>query len=199
MALRESERRRCNRFYQDFSSSGRLLVKGDATITGMPKMLGMGYLQTTASAVLADGTALTQFYGYTADAPATGGCQPAHTWEKAYCYSIITLASTNSGLDWHSRAPIHWDGAVAGMPAMVEGPCEPSLVALPDGKTILSVFRLQSNKNLWMAKSTDGARSWETAQETNAWAVFPQVRRGCPRLARDDRRGTVMPKDLKIN
>ena len=139
-------------------------------------MLGMGYLQTTASAVLADGTQLTQFYGYTADAPATGGCQPAHTWEKAYCYSIITLASTNSGLDWHSRAPIHWDGAVAGMPAMVEGPCEPSLVALPDGKTILSVFRLQSNKNLWMAKSTDGARSWETAQETNAWAVFPQVR-----------------------
>ena len=66
-------------FYQDFSSSGRLLVKGAATITGMPKMLGMGYLQTTASAVLADGTAdsvlLTQFYGYTADAPATGGCQ----------------------------------------------------------------------------------------------------------------------------
>ena len=162
------------------------------------------------SAVLADGTQLTQLYGYTADAPATGGCQPAHTWEKAYCYSIITLASTNSGLDWHSRAPTHWDGAVAGMPAKVEGPCEPSLIALPDGKTILSVFRLQSNKNLWMAKSTNGARSWETAQETNAWAVFPQVRSlpngalaltaGRPGIGLwiTDGRGTIDPKGWRF-
>ena len=46
------------------------------------------------------------------------------------------------------RSTINWDGAVAKMPAEVEGPCEPSLVVLPDGKTLLSVFRLQSNKNL---------------------------------------------------
>jgi len=46
------------------------------------------------------------------------------------------------------RSAINWDGAVAKMPAEVEGPCEPSLVVLPDGKTLLSVFRLQSNKNL---------------------------------------------------
>ena len=49
-------------------------------------------------------------------------------------------------------------------------------MVLPDGKTLLSVFRLQSNKNMWMATSTDGGKTFSTAQETNAWAVFPQVR-----------------------
>jgi hypothetical protein len=158
------------------SPSGRLLQKGDATISGMPPMLGLGYLQSTASAVLADGVTLTQFYGYLASAPATGGCKPAHSWEKSYCYSIITLASKDQGLNWVFRSTIDWDGAVAGMPAEVEGPCEPSLVALPDGKTVLSVFRLQSNKNLWMARSTTAGHTWETAVETPAWAVFPQAR-----------------------
>ena len=158
------------------SPSGRLLQKGDAAIRGMPPMLGLGYLQSTASAVLANGVAFTQFYGYLASAPATGGCKPAHAWEKSYCYSIITLASSDQGLNWEFRSTIDWDGAVAGMPAVVEGPCEPSLVALPDGKTLLSVYRLQSNKNLWMSRSTSGGRTWETAQETSAWAVFPQAR-----------------------
>ena len=62
------------------------------------------------------------------------------------------------------------------MPAVVEGPCEPSLVVLPDGKTLLSVFRLQSNKNLWMSISSNAGATFQTAQETNAWAVFPQAR-----------------------
>jgi hypothetical protein len=200
-------------FFDDWteppSPSGRLLRKGDATITGMPPMLGLSYLQTTASAVLSDGTTLTQFYGYTADAPATGGCKPAHTWEKAYCYSILTLASKDKGLNWHYRSSIHWDGS-AGMSAEVEGPCEPSLVVLPDGKTLLSVFRLQSDKNLWMAKSQTQGHSWETAQETNTWAVFPQVRAlpngalaltaGRPGIGLwiTDGRGTIDPKGWRF-
>jgi hypothetical protein len=139
-------------------------------------MMGISYLQTTASAVMPDGLALTQLYGTLASAPATGGCKPAHPWEKSYCYSIITMASSDSGLSWAFRSTINWDGAVAGMPAEVEGPCEPSLVVMQDGKTLLSVFRLQSDKNLWMTYSSTAGHTWETAQETNAWAVFPQVR-----------------------
>eukprot|EP01052_Picozoa_sp_SAG31_P013222 SAG31_NODE_791_length_12069_cov_22.664411_5_plen_245_part_00 len=76
----------------EVSPSGRrLLRKGDATISGMPPMMGLGYLQTTAAAVLNDGVAFTQFYGYLASAPAVGGCKPAHAWEKPYCYSIMMI------------------------------------------------------------------------------------------------------------
>eukprot|EP01052_Picozoa_sp_SAG31_P013221 SAG31_NODE_791_length_12069_cov_22.664411_4_plen_1018_part_00 len=100
---------------------------------------------------------------------------------------------------------------MAGMPAEVEGPCEPSLVALPDGKTLLSIYRLQSNKNLWMSRSTSGGRSWETAEQTSAWAVFPQARvlpngalvvtAGRPGVAlwlTDARHGSVDPKDWRF-
>jgi hypothetical protein len=91
-------------FFHDFNQAGSFLRKGDATISGMPPMMGISYLQSTASAVLTagpdKGTALTQFYGYLASAPATGGCTPAHPWEKRYCYSIVTLASKDNGLNW---------------------------------------------------------------------------------------------------
>lgn len=89
-------------FFQDFNEHGSYLRKGDATITGMPPMLGISYLQSTASAVITTGPdkglALTQFYGYLKNAPATGGCKAAHPWELPYCYSIITLASRDQGL-----------------------------------------------------------------------------------------------------
>jgi hypothetical protein len=60
-------------FFHDFNQAGSFLRKGDATISGMPPMMGISYLQSTASAVIADGpeegTAMTQFYGYLASAP----------------------------------------------------------------------------------------------------------------------------------
>jgi hypothetical protein len=46
----------------------------------------------------------------------------------------------------------------------------------PDGKTLLSVFRLNSDANLWQTTSTDQGRTWVAATETSAWAVFPQLR-----------------------
>ena len=47
---------------------------------------------------------------------------------------------------------------------------------LPDGVTLLALFRLQSNLNLWQAISTTGGRTWSHPRETQAWAVFPQLR-----------------------
>ena len=92
-------------FFHEFHRTGRFLRKGDAAITGMPPMMGMSYLQSTAAAIITvgpeKGTAVTQFYGYLESAPATGGCTPAHAWEKHYCYSIITLASKDQGLNWY--------------------------------------------------------------------------------------------------
>eukprot|EP00040_Diaphanoeca_grandis_P034842 m.217569 g.217569 ORF g.217569 m.217569 type:complete len:383 (+) comp33236_c10_seq1:146-1294(+) len=140
-----------------------------AKIVGLPPMLRFGYLMSTSSAVV-NGEVLIQFYGYLANAPALGGC----TGGVKYCYSVVTLASNNLGESWSYRSSINWDGHV--MPADVEGPCEPSLVVLPDGKTLLSVFRVDSNKNMWQASSTDGGRTFSVASEMNAWAVFPQLR-----------------------
>lgn len=91
-------------FFHEFDATGRFLRKGDAAISGMPSMMGISYLQSSASAMIMvgpdKGTALTQLYGYLESAPTTGGCIPAHAWEKHYCYSIITLASKDQGLNW---------------------------------------------------------------------------------------------------
>jgi hypothetical protein len=167
--------------YQDWTvgADGRtprgVTPPGTAAVSGLPPMLRIAYLQSTPSAILqSDGgggeVAVTQFYGYLASAPKLGGCHGG----VAMCYSTVTLGSNDHGASWTFRSAIHWDGTR--MPSNVEGPCEPSLVALPDGKTLLSVFRLNSNMNLWQATSTDGGFSWTPGRETAAWAVFPQVR-----------------------
>ena len=158
---------------------GRL---GRARVTGLPPMLQIAYFQSTPSAILQTTTSggagagaggelhLAQFYGYAASAPGLAGC----TGGVRMCYSVFTLASTDKGASWRFRSAIHWDGSR--MPAGVEGPCEPTLIALPDGKTLLSIFRLSPNRNLWQATSVDQGRTWSAARETNAWAVFPQAK-----------------------
>lgn len=41
---------------------------------------------------------------------------------------------------------------------------------------MLSIFRLNSNQNLWQATSSDQGRTWSPARKTSAWAVFPQAK-----------------------
>ena len=72
------------------------------------------------------------------------------------------------------KSSIDWDGAR--MPAHVEGPCESALATMADGKTLLSVFRVGERQNMWQAVSTDGGSSFSAPSETNAWAVFPEMR-----------------------
>ena len=154
---------------------------GSAPVTGLPPMLQIRFFMGTPSAILhtADGrqVALAQFYGYLATAPGLGGCHgDCHRTVGCVkmCFSTITIASYDGGASWEFRSAISWDGQV--MPSAVEGPCEPSLATMPDGKTLLSVFRLEDFSNLWSASSSDGGRTWGTATEINAWAVFPQLR-----------------------
>ena len=147
---------------------------GSAPVTGLPPMLMIAYFQSTPSAVLKTVSggeiAFAQFYAYLASAPRLGGC----TGGVKMCYSTITLASEDKGASWQYRSAINWDKSQ--MPPAVEGPCEPTLVALPDGKTLLSIFRLNSYQNLWQATSLDQGRTWSMASETSAWAVFPQAK-----------------------
>lgn len=73
-----------------------------------------------------------QFYGYSADATKIGGCISINPHK---CYSTFTLASMDKGDSWHYRSAITWDAER--MPADVEGPCEPTLITLPDVRTKL--------------------------------------------------------------
>jgi len=166
--------------YNDWStdSAGRISTPpraGTAAVTGLPDMGQIAYFQSTPSAILPTGgggdVALAQFYGYGAAAVGLGGCTAI---KSRGCYSTFTLASHDKGASWQFRSAIHWDKR---MPAHVEGPCEPTLVTLPDGKTLLSIFRLKgAGGNLWQATSADAGRTWSAAVETNAWAVFPQAK-----------------------
>ena len=154
--------------YQDwsFDSVSGEIHKGQvqkAPITGLPPILDIRYMMDTPSAILnnADGgqVALAQFYGYLADAPKLGGCHGDCSRTVGcvkMCFSTITIASLDAGESWEFRSAIKWDSKL--MPSDSEGPCEPSLATMPDGKTLLSVFRLNSDANLWQATSSDQGR-----------------------------------------
>jgi hypothetical protein len=156
--------------YQDWSfdsASGEIhkAQAQKAPITGLPPILDIRYMMDTPSAVLnnVDGrgqqVVLAQFYAYLADAPKLGGCHGdcARTVGCVkMCFSTITIASLDAGASWEFRSAIKWDSKL--MPSDSEGPCEPSLATMPDGKTLLSVFRLADRKNLWQATSSDQGR-----------------------------------------
>lgn len=58
--------------------------------------------------------------------------------------------------------------------ATVDGPCEPALVQLPDGR-ILAVFRVMAFAGHWGTISSDGGRSWGAPFPTGTWAVSPDL------------------------
>ena len=89
------------------------------------------------------------------------------------CYSVVTIASEDQGASWAYKSSIDWD---ARMPTHVEGPCESALATMVDGRTLLSVFRVTSNQNMWQSVSTDGGATFSAPSEINAWAVFPELR-----------------------
>jgi hypothetical protein len=170
--------------FDSASSATHKSKYGAAPVTGLPPMLQIRYFAGGPSAILrtADGrqVALAQFYGILATAPAIGGChgdcKPRNSTHGCVkmCFSVITIASSDQGASWEFRSAISWDSKV--MPSAVEGPCESALVTMPDGLTLLSVFRIEDYTNLWAVTSSDQGRTWSTATEIDAWAVFPQLR-----------------------
>ena len=159
---------------QDTSGHVRPLAPGKtklAQITGLPKMLAVAYFMPSPSAAIRSGSKevyLTQFYGYIEGK--TAGCTAI---ASRGCYSVVTIASEDQGASWAYKSSIDWD---ARMPTHVEGPCESALATMVDGHTLLSVFRVTSNQNMWQSVSTDGGATFSAPSEINAWAVFPELR-----------------------
>ena len=116
---------------------------------------------------LADGTLLAAFFGFAADGPTT--CKPGYAWAR--CYTLAMYRSSDEGLHWDYTSRIDHTPV---MPTAVEGPCEPTLCLLNDGRVLL-VFRLQSGFALWQSYSSDGGVHWTKPAASSAWAVWPQL------------------------
>ena len=89
-------------------------------------------------------------------------------------YTIYYFSSENDGLTWRWMSRIDQTTA---MPADVEGPCEPTLVRLNDGRllTLFREMRRPPARNLWKAYSSDGAKTWSGLSMISAWSVWPQL------------------------
>jgi hypothetical protein len=110
------------------------------------------------------------FGGFASDGPRT--CKPDEAgW--THCYSLAFYRSQDDGLTWNYSSRLDQTDA---MPTRVEGPCEPTLALLNDGR-ILLMFRLESAYPLWQAYSNDGAASWSepTLSAGLPWSVWPQL------------------------
>lgn len=89
-------------------------------------------------------------------------------------YTIYYFSSKDDGLSWQWMSRID---QTATMPIDVEGPCEPTLVTLNDGRllTLFREMRRPPARNLWKAYSNDGAKTWTGLSMTPAWSVWPQL------------------------
>ena len=114
------------------------------------------------------GDLLAAFGGFASDSPTT--CRPDEAgW--THCYTLAFYRSCDNGLTWQYLSRVD---QTAAMPTKVEGPCEPTLARLHDGR-ILLIFRLQSSVLLWKAISSTNGLSWSEPTATSAWAVWPQL------------------------
>lgn len=91
------------------------------------------------------------------------------------------MRTTNLGVTWRqhgSPASIPWQPA---MGDTSDGPGEPSLARLPDGR-LLCVFRSDSMAYYWAARSADDGATWSAAAPLRsggqpfAWSVKPRLR-----------------------
>lgn len=95
-------------------------------------------------------------------------------------YYTVYYFTSADGLTWQWASRID---QTAAMPPSVEGPCEPTLVQLRDGR-LLTLFRLVSGNRLnvggsgggllWKAYSHD-AKTWTGLASTPLWSVWPQA------------------------
>jgi hypothetical protein len=93
--------------------------------------------------------------------------------------SSFLLSTRDSGASWvFRRAFDRQDGmpsTLHGSKLYPQGPCEPNIALLPDGRTLVLVARMMNGAHLWQATSADEGRSWTPMVETAAWAVYPQL------------------------
>ena len=93
---------------------------------------------------------------------------------RGHYYTIYYFSSQDDGSTWHWTSRIDQTKA---MPSDVEGPCEPTMVRLRDGRllTIFREVRRPPSRNLWKAYSNNSAKTWSGLSITSAWSVWPQL------------------------
>jgi hypothetical protein len=90
-------------------------------------------------------------------------------------YTTVALVSSDLGRNWRYLAQIAGPDAFTGMS---EGPCEADLTQLANGD-IMCVMRTGSGSAwpLCRSYSSDGGKTWSTADRLPAWSVDPTLRR----------------------
>lgn len=121
----------------------------------------------------ADGTLLLAAYGYASDSKRL--CRDGKAAPRL-CYTTAFYRSGDGGITWRYASRLD---QTPRMPSAVQGPCEPTLALLADGR-VLVVFRLDSGIVLWKAYSPDGGLTWgePTALVGSPgvpFAVYPQL------------------------
>jgi hypothetical protein len=96
-----------------------------------------------------DSSLLMALYGHSADGYMNGSL-----------YTTAFYSSSDDGLTWNYASRMDVTAAMVNhMEGPGEGPCEPSMATLADGR-VLAAFRLGGSHPLWLAYSSDNGKSW---------------------------------------
>ena len=154
----------------------RVTRHGTSRVVGLPPLFSTHLMVLPSSVRMASGEWLALAYGATQEAHAAGAgdrtCVGLFSWQGHFCSSVFVL-STSNGDEWAFRSELRWGRQ---MGTHVAGPDEAALTLLPNGLTLLAIYRVQEHEYLWQSLSADGGRTWGAAKQSNAWSVFPGVK-----------------------
>ena len=131
--------------------------------------------------------------------PFLGGCKGSygnHPWHRDWCQSIIVFRAVKPFTRWSFHGTL---ANASDYPNSWEGPNEHDITMLADGKTLLSVFRVDAGDGGFMRMfdymqtvSHDFGRSWSHAKTIPAGTARPRLLRlGGP--------GTGIPSTLVLS
>jgi hypothetical protein len=123
-----------------------------------------------------DASLLMALYGHAADG-----------YKNGILYTTVFYSSSDDGLTWTYTSRVDVTPAmIASKGGPGEGPCEPTMVTLPDGR-VLAAFRLGGGHPLWLAYSSDNGHTWTDpvpakgqaagtpGTASTVYAVWPQL------------------------
>ena len=119
---------------------------------------------------LPDGEWLAPLYGTLRTPPL--GCNASASGE---CSSVFFARSVDGGRGERWQYASRIDRSSSWLPWVdSEGPCEPSLALLPDGRLMASM-RVDARSMLFSAFSDTNGQTWTNISRMPAWAVMPQL------------------------
>eukprot|EP01047_Picozoa_sp_COSAG01_P033738 COSAG01_NODE_2497_length_7572_cov_3.992908_3_plen_503_part_00 len=141
----------------------------------MDKNMHCGGMQKGHILRLKSGKLLAAFDGMAMDAPNCTS-QEEKGWSRCYTISLFQSALDPAHVEDTTWKYVGRIDNTPHMPSTVEGPSEPSIVQLVDGR-IMAIFREQgvSPRPMWLTFSATEGASWSPPVETPAWAVWPQL------------------------